>query len=88
MNVYARMLIWVLIIGGLFAYLWWTGQLVRLRTYVEETIEELKKCSRPTWAELKGSTVVVLISISLLGLFTMLCDAVFVLTVNWIGKLG
>ena len=60
-----------------FAILWYTGQLVRVRNYWRETMEELRKCTWPTWNELKGSTVVVIISIGILGVFTMVVDLVF-----------
>lgn len=65
-----------------FAILWYNGQLARLRNYCEETREELRKCTWPTWNELKGSTVVVMISILLLGGFTMVVDAVFAFLVR------
>ncbi len=64
-------------IGVLFGYLWWQGQIKRLATYILETREELKKCSWPTWDELKGSTVVITISIALLGGFVYVVDKVF-----------
>ena len=67
-----------------FALLWWSGQLLRLSNYIEETREELKKCTWPTWAELKGSTVVVMISIAIIGGFTMAVDFVFAMMVRWI----
>ena len=70
-------LVWVVIIGGAFAWAWRAGHLARLTLYVQQTREELRKCTWPTWDELKGSTVVVSISILLLGMFTMLVDAVF-----------
>ena len=57
--------------------LWWGGQLARLANYIRETRLELEKCSWPTWDELRGSTLVVFISIALLGLFTMVVDWVF-----------
>jgi preprotein translocase subunit SecE len=69
--------IWIALVAVAFAILWRKGQLVLLRNYCEETWEELKKCTWPTWNELKGSTVVVMISILLLGVFTMVVDAVF-----------
>ena len=69
-------LIWVAVIGALFAFLWWKGQLKRLSNYIAETREELRKCTWPSWVELKGSTVVVVISIAILGLFTFLVDFV------------
>ncbi|MSU56885.1 MAG: preprotein translocase subunit SecE [Pedosphaera sp.] len=67
-------LIWVAVIGAAFAILWWQGQLKRLAAYVTETREELKKCTWPSWDELKGSTVVVMITIAILGAFTVVVD--------------
>jgi preprotein translocase subunit SecE len=77
-------LIPIVLVAGLFALLWYSGQLVRMRNYVLETREELKKCTWPTWAELKGSTLVVFISIAILGGFTMLVDAILVWCVRHI----
>jgi len=78
------LLIWVAVIGVIFAVLWRTGQLVRLSTYVQETREELKKCTWPTWDELKGSTVVVVVSTALLGGFTVLVDLFFNVLAQWL----
>jgi len=47
---------------------------MRLSNYVQETKEELKKCTWPSTDELKGSTVVVMITILLLGFFTFVVD--------------
>jgi preprotein translocase subunit SecE len=71
------LLIWAVIVGGLFAYFWRKGYLLRLTTYVQQTREELRKCTWPTWDELKGSTVVITISIVLLGGFIVAVDQVF-----------
>jgi preprotein translocase subunit SecE len=68
--------IWVVVVGALFAFLWRKGYLVRVSTYVAETREELKKCTWPTFEELKGSTVVVMITLALLGAFTVGVDFV------------
>jgi preprotein translocase subunit SecE len=72
----------LVVIAVTFAIMWYTGQLVRLSNYVAETREELKKCTWPTWAELKGSTVVVFISLAILGVFTMAVDFVFAFLVR------
>jgi preprotein translocase subunit SecE len=72
-----KILIWVAVIGAAFAFFWWKGHLARFATYVQLTREELRKCTWPTWAELKGSTVVVAIAILGLGLFTVVVDWVF-----------
>ena len=84
MNDLITLFIWVAVIGVIFAVLWRTGQLVRLSTYVQETREELKKCTWPTWDELKGSTVVVVVSTALLGAFTVLVDLFFNVLARWL----
>ncbi len=68
--------IWVVIVGGVFAYLWRKGHLLKISGYVAETREELRKCNWPTWDELKGTTVVVVVSILLLGVLTIGTDFV------------
>ncbi len=73
-NFYIQLLIWVVVVGAVFGVFWRTGQLLRFANYVQETREELKKCTWPSWDELKGSTIVVLLSILLLGLFTVVVD--------------
>ena len=67
-------IIWAALILGVFAWLWRAGHLVRFANYVRLTREELRKCSWPTWPELKDSTVVVGISIAILGGFTVAID--------------
>ncbi len=72
-------MIWAVVIGAVFAYLWWQGQVRRLAAYIQETREELRKCSWPTWEELKGSTVVIAIAIALLGGFVYIVDQIWIL---------
>lgn len=86
MNRYLVIGIWVVVIGALFAYLWRKGHLLRLSNYVRQTREELRKCTWPTWDELKGSTVLVSISILAIGLFTVVVDWVCVHLMFWILK--
>lgn len=74
MNDLTKILIWVVVIGALFGLLWWQGQIRRLSVYFQETREELRKCSWPTLEELKGSTALVIVSIALLGAFTVVVD--------------
>ena len=69
-----KILIWVVLIGALFGLLWWQGHIRSLALYFQETREELRKCSWPTWEELKGSTALVMVSIGLLGAFTVAVD--------------
>ena len=79
MSGWTKILFWAAIIGAAFAYLWWQGQVRQLAAYVQETREELKKCSWPTWVELKGSTALIMISIALMGAFTEVVDRVLYL---------
>jgi len=65
------------VVGGLFGLLWRAGVIKHLADYVKATRVELDKCTWPTWAELKGSTAVVIISLLLLGGFTMFLDLLF-----------
>jgi preprotein translocase subunit SecE len=75
-NWYLKLGLWVCVIGAVFFYAWRKGVLVRMANYAAETREELKKCTWPTVDELKGSTVVVMITLGLLGAFTVVIDAV------------
>jgi preprotein translocase subunit SecE len=75
-NNWTHIAIWAVVIGGLFGLLWWQGQIQRLAVYVQQTREELKKCSWPTWDELKGSTVLIIVMIGLLGGFVVVIDRV------------
>jgi preprotein translocase subunit SecE len=74
---WTKILIWAAVVGAIFGYLWWQGQIRLLAAYVLETREELRKCSWPTWEELKGSTVVITISIALMGAFVYVVDKIF-----------
>src|SRR5688572_29293360 len=71
---YLPLIIWIVVIGAIFGFLWQRGYLVRMRNYIGETQEELKKCTWPSVDELKGSTVVVMVTILLLGVFTVSVD--------------
>lgn len=75
------------VVAVLFGVLWATGNLIRLRNYVLETREELRKCTWPTVDELKGSTVVVVISILLIGVFTVCIDYVLVGVIRWMSTI-
>jgi len=87
MKDYTQIAIWAGAIGAVFAILWFTGNLVKLRNYVLETREELRKCTWPTWEELRGSTVLVMISIFLLGAFTVAVDRILFAVVSWMVKI-
>jgi preprotein translocase SecE subunit len=68
--------IWLAFAAAVFALLWYKGYLLRLRHYVRGTREELRKCNWPNREELRESTITVMISIALLGVFTAVVDLV------------
>jgi preprotein translocase SecE subunit len=71
-----KTLIWVAVAVVIFGVLWWQGQLKRFSVYWQQTMEELRKCTWPNWDELKGSTVIVSLSILMLGLLTFVVDQI------------
>ena len=64
-------MVWIIIVSviaiALFGWMWRAGHLDRLRKYVALTKKELRKCSWPTWEELKGSTVLVAVALRVVG---------------------
>jgi len=87
MKNYLPILIWGAAIAAVFGILWYSGNLVRLRNYVLETREELRKCTWPTWDELKGSTVLVVLCILMLTAFTWVIDLMLVNVVRWMASI-
>ena len=83
MNWYVKLGLWVCAIGAVFFYAWRKGFLLRVANYAAETREELKKCTWPSVDELKGSTVVVMVTLALLGAFTVVIDAVVSVLIRW-----
>jgi preprotein translocase subunit SecE len=64
------------------AVMWRKGHLMRLAHYARETREELRKCTWPTWSELRSSTGVVLVAVALLGVFTIIIDFIFTMFIG------
>jgi len=83
-NIDWKLIIGIVIVGAVFGFLWRKGYLLRMRNYVAETQEELKKCTWPTLEELKGSTVVVMVTLAILGAFTVGVDWVLSMVVRLI----
>jgi preprotein translocase subunit SecE len=79
MSNYRALIFWMVVVGAIFVYIWRSGQLAKLVVFVSETSEEMKKCNWPTWSELKGSTVVVMIALVAMGAFTVISDKIFAL---------
>ena len=86
-NEYLPLILTVAGVAIVFAFLWRKGHFLRLTTYIQETREELRKCTWPSWDELRGSTVVVMISIALLGSFTVGVDVVILFFVRAMNRI-
>ena len=84
MREYSNLIVLAVIVGTAFAFAWKLGYLLRLSNYVDGTREELIKCSWPTREELKGSTILVIISVLMIGLFTAFVDLVVISAVRMI----
>jgi preprotein translocase subunit SecE len=54
-----------------------TNPFLKLRDFLAEVTAELKKSSWPTRKELVDSTVVVIVTVLILGVFVALADLVF-----------
>jgi preprotein translocase subunit SecE len=74
MRDYLPMIIGIVAATVVFTLLWRQGAFLKLSGYFRETQEELKKCTWPTWDDLVGSTAVVMVSVALLGGFTVGVD--------------
>jgi preprotein translocase SecE subunit len=79
---YLILALWVIVLGAAFAFAWYKGYLMMLARYIEETREELKKCSWPTKDELSGSTLVIMVTIILLGGYTVGVDFILTLVIR------
>jgi preprotein translocase subunit SecE len=71
---YLTLIILAVVALVVFTILMRQGAFLRLSNYWSETWEELKKCTWPTWEELSGSTVVVIVAVAVLGAFTVGVD--------------
>jgi len=56
----------------------------RISQFVREVLAELKKVSWPTRTQLRESTVVVLITVALLAVFTAVVDRVFSFVIGFL----
>lgn len=65
-----------------------TNPFVKIRGFLAEVAAELKKSSWPTRKELVDSTIVVIITMVILGLFVAFADVVFLRIVGFLTRAG
>ncbi len=54
----------------------------RMQGYLRETSQEMKRVSWPTFAELKESTIVVIVTVAIVTLFIFVVDKALQLTIQ------
>ncbi|HXR08436.1 MAG TPA: preprotein translocase subunit SecE [Candidatus Acidoferrum sp.] len=64
----------LVVVTVVFVLLLRAGYFLKISAYWGEMMEEMKKCTWPTWEELLGSTVLVMVAIVGIGGFTVLVD--------------
>ncbi len=52
------------------------NSITRVKGFFREVKEEIAKCTRPSWEELRESTVVVVVTMAILGVFIFATDYV------------
>jgi preprotein translocase subunit SecE len=63
-----------------------TNPFLRVRDFLAEVMVELKKSSWPTRKELIDSTLVVIVTVLILGIFVALADLVFLRIIAFLTK--
>ena len=58
--------------------------LAKVAAFFGEVSEQMRKCVWPTRAELVQSTIVVIVSLAIIGLWVGLCDMVLLTLLQWI----
>lgn len=81
---YVKLVVVALICLSVFGLLWKKGYLQRLTEYVGHTRDEMKKCNWPTRDELGQSTVLIIVVIGCLGIFTLVADAIILWIIRFL----
>jgi len=61
-----------------------TNPIPKIREFLTEVFVELKKSAWPTRSELVDSTLVVLVTVIILGIFVSAADVVFAWAIRWL----
>jgi preprotein translocase subunit SecE len=59
----------------------------RLQNYIKDVIIELKKVTWPSWEELKGATIAVVIFSAIASLYVLMVDNVLMVVIGKMAKL-
>jgi preprotein translocase subunit SecE len=64
----------LVVVMALFVLALRAGYFLKISAYWAEMMEEMRKCTWPTWDELLGSTVLVTVATAMIGGFTVGVD--------------
>jgi preprotein translocase subunit SecE len=64
----------LVVVMALFVLALRAGYFLKISAYWAEMMEEMRKCTWPTWEELLGSTVLVTVATAMIGGFTVGVD--------------
>ena len=64
----------LVLVMALFVLALRAGYFLKISAYWAEMMEEMRKCTWPTWDELLGSTVLTTVSVAIIGGFTVGVD--------------
>ena len=68
------LIIGIMVLSAVFVLLARAGYFLKISAYLGETMQEMRKCTWPTWDELVGSTAVVVVAVGIIGGFTVGVD--------------
>ena len=61
-----------------------SGPVAAMKRFSFEVKQELHKCTWPSWTELRGSTIVVILSVILFAVLVAVADVLFKFLLQWI----
>ena len=64
----------LVVVMVVFVLLLRAGYFLKISAYWGEMMDEMRKCTWPTWDELLGSTVLVIVAVAMIGGFTVGVD--------------
>ena len=72
----------LIVLTVIFVLLLRAGYFLKISAYWNQMMDEMKKCTWPTWDELTGSTVLVFVTVGMFGIFTVGVDFIFTFVIK------
>jgi preprotein translocase subunit SecE len=68
----------LLALVGVGVWLFKSGRWAKITEFVREVVAEVKRCSFPSWDEVRGTTIVVIITSFVFAIFLWFADVIIV----------